>query len=94
MGSWNYRVVRYRDGSGFGLHEVFHDDDGRPWSMTERAAGFTCDLDAGPAGIRNSLRRASADARLRPVLDEPETWPGEAPTTPASSDPLDDNTPV
>jgi hypothetical protein len=22
--SWNYRIVRYRNGEGFGLHEVFY----------------------------------------------------------------------
>jgi hypothetical protein len=77
--SWNYRVVRYRDGSGFGLHEVYYDKDGQPWGMTESAARFTCVPDEGPGGIRDSLRLAATDARLRPVLDEPGTWPGIAP---------------
>ena len=40
--SWNYRIVEYRDGSGFGLHEVFYDDKGQPWSMTEQPASFAC----------------------------------------------------
>ena len=77
--SWNYRVVRYRDKSGFGLHEVFYDKDGQPWSMTERPTGFTADLDEGPKGICESLLMARVDARKRPVLDEPDTWPVKAP---------------
>ena len=26
--TWNYRVVKYSDGSGYGLHEIYYDDDG------------------------------------------------------------------
>lgn len=77
--SWNYRIVRYRDSKGFGLHEVYYDSDGQPWGMTEEGCRFVCDADEGPGGIKGSLRIAATDARLCPVLDEPETWPGRAP---------------
>ena len=72
--SWNYRIVKYRDGS-FGLHEVYYDADGKPRSMTEKPAEFTAWDSEGPQGIRKSLLMASADARKRPVLDEADTWP-------------------
>jgi hypothetical protein len=79
--SWNYRIVRYRNGEGFGLHEVFYDDFGLPWGMTENPAKFVCSTDEGPAGINDSLLVARVDAIQRPVFDEPEEgkWPGKPP---------------
>lgn len=77
--SWNYRIVRYRENKGFGLHEVYYDAKGKPWSMTENPARFTCDADEGPRAIEEALMIARTDARKRPVFDEPETWPGEHP---------------
>lgn len=77
---WNYRIVKYKDGSGFGLHEVFYDKDGEPWAMTENPASFVCDNDEGPNGINQSLSRARVDALKRPVFDEPKKWPGKAPS--------------
>lgn len=37
MGTWDYRVVRKREGNEFtyGVHEVFFDDEGRVWQCTE-----------------------------------------------------------
>jgi len=43
------------------------------------APGNPFERHEGPSGISGSLRIAATDARLRPVLDEPETWPGERP---------------
>ena len=77
--SWNYRVVRYADGTGFGLHEVFYDADGQPWGMGENPARFVCDAGETPMEIVRTLAVARTDARLRGVLDEPATWPGVAP---------------
>lgn len=77
--TWNYRIVRYRDNKGFGLHEVYYDSEGRPWSMTVEPATFACDVDEGPEGVRGSLLMARVDAIKRPVLDVPDVWPGEAP---------------
>jgi hypothetical protein len=78
--SWNYRIVKYKDGSGYGLHEVYYDDAGLAWSMTERAIDFTADSDDGPGGIADAMELAIKDARERPVFDEPTKWPGRAPS--------------
>lgn len=73
--SWNYRIVRYKDGSGFGLHEVYYcDDTGEAYAMTARPVTFVCDVDEGKAGIEQSLMMARTDARKRPIFDEPESW--------------------
>jgi hypothetical protein len=77
--SWNYRIVRYRDNQGFGLHEVYYDSDGLAWTMTEKPASFVCDVDEGAQGIKQSLLMARVDAIKRPVFDEPEVWPGKSP---------------
>ena len=79
MSSWDYRIVRYRNGSGFGLHEVYYDKDGQPWAMTERPASFACDVEEGSDGVVRSLGMAHTAALKRPVLDEPEKWPGKTP---------------
>jgi len=79
--TWNYRIVKYRDGSGFGLHEVMYDDDGLPWAMTANPCTFACGIEEGPAGIKGSLLRARVDAIKRSIFEEPEEgkWPGKAP---------------
>jgi len=74
--TWNYRVIRYFDGRGFGLHEVYYDDQGRPWGMTCEACRFVVDAGEDVAGIIKSLKMALKDTREFPVLDEPEKWPG------------------
>ena len=48
--SWNYRIVKYLDDKGFGLHEVYYDKDGEPWGMTKWPVTFACDLEEGPGG--------------------------------------------
>lgn len=79
--SWNYRIVRYLNNEGFGLHEVMYDEKGLAWSMTETPISFVCGIDEGPNGIRQSLLLAQLDALKRPVFDQPEqdNWPGKAP---------------
>jgi len=77
--SWGYRVVRYKNGGGYGLHEVYYDDAGLPWGMTEKPTGFACDKDEGPTGIEEQLLMAIDDARNEEVFDEPEKWPGKSP---------------
>lgn len=69
--SWNYRIVEYADGTGFGLHEVHYDKDGKEIRMTERAAGFVGD---SPEEIRGSLLIARMDASKRPIFKEPHEW--------------------
>jgi hypothetical protein len=70
--SWNYRLVRYKDDpESIGLHEVFYNDAGEAWAMTERPVGF-----AGPnvEEVVASLELALRDAKNKPVFQEPEKW--------------------
>jgi hypothetical protein len=69
--SWNYRVVRYKDGSGYGVHEVYYDGAGKACSMTEQPIPFRGDT---LKDIRESLKMANADAKRQPIFDEPENW--------------------
>ena len=82
---WNYRLVRYRDEKGFGLHEVYYDDDGLPCGMTDAPIDFTCGIEEGPEQIAKGLRMALDDAINRPIFDEPENWPGKWPGNSAYS---------
>ena len=77
--TWNYRIVRYRDNTGFGLHEVDYDEAGQATKMTANPCGFACDVEEGPDGVRGMLATALADAGRRPIFDEPEQWPVKAP---------------
>lgn len=87
--SWTYRIVKYRDGSGFGLHEVYCDREGLPWGMTERPCGFGCYADEEPRGsIWQQLQRAIKDT-VQPVFEEPENWPGKNPGDPEVKDATD-----
>jgi len=69
--SWNYRIVQYADGTGFGLHEVYYNEDGTECAMTDKPAGFVGD---SPEEIRGVLMMARADANKRPVFVEPDEW--------------------
>lgn len=75
--TWNYRIIKYKDGSGYGLHEVFYDKSGRPAAMTVDPINFSTDSEEGPNGIVSSLSMALADAIARGVFEEPEEWQGE-----------------
>jgi hypothetical protein len=76
--AWNYRIVRYRNGTGYGLHEVFYDADGKPTGMTEKPATFGCDADQDPVEeIMRSLDLAYYAARKSSILDEASPWPEE-----------------
>lgn len=69
--TWNYRIVRYANGSGFGLHEVHYSADGKETSMTENPAAFVGDT---AIEVRSSLVMARMDAYRRPVFNEPPEW--------------------
>jgi hypothetical protein len=69
--SWNYRIVKYADGTGYGLHEVHYDHDNKPIRMTKEPAGFAGD---SPEEVRAALLAAKVDATKRTVFDEPEGW--------------------
>lgn len=77
--SWNYRIVRYRGGKGYGLHEVHYDKSGRAFAMSKEATTFAGDDDEGSSGVIKSLEMALRDARRFGVFDEPVKWPGKAP---------------
>lgn len=69
--SWNYRIVEYADGTGYGLHEVHYNADGDATTMTSSPAAFVGD---SPEEIRGSLIMAKMDASRRPVFQEPDDW--------------------
>lgn len=71
--TWNYRMVRYPNGQGFGLHEVYYEDDGSPLGMTSDPCGFTAD---SPGEMLTSLNQARDDAYMLEVFDPPEEWGG------------------
>lgn len=53
--TWNYRIVRYPNNEGFGLHEVYYDKDGQSWGMTESPTSFVCGAEEGTAGVRGGV---------------------------------------
>ena len=75
--SWNYRIIKYKDGSGFGLHEVYYDKSGHPYAMTNSPTSFVQGTEEDAPVLIKSLCMALTDALERPVFDEPEEWPGE-----------------
>jgi hypothetical protein len=76
--TWNYRMVEYADGSGFGLHEVHYRPDGSPKSMTAQPAAFVGDT---PEEVRSALVLARMDASRRPILKESVFTATEGETT-------------
>ncbi len=79
---WRYQLVRYRDGSGIGVHEVYCDVAGRPFGMTAEPVRFHIDTDETAASLLQSVLDAAADILRYPILDEPEVWPGTCPGMP------------
>ena len=69
--SWNYRIVEYANGSGFGLHAVFYGADGEAMKMSDRPTGFAGET---PEEVRSDLIVAKMDATRRPVFKEPDGW--------------------
>lgn len=69
--SWNYRIVKYADDSGYGVHEVYYNPDGSPRSMTQEPAVITGDTESE---IREATSMMMADTRKRPVFEEPPGW--------------------
>jgi len=75
--TWKYQIVRYRDGSGYGLHEVYYDKNGEPWGMTEDPVRFGSEENL--LEIVDALLMALRETERAPAFDEPETWPGRPP---------------
>lgn len=69
--TWNYRIVKYFAGDGYGLHEVHYDADGNAIRMTENPAAFVGD---SPQEVVSSIVRARTDAMRRPVFEQPKDW--------------------
>lgn len=69
--SWNYRIVEYADGDGYGLHEVFYDENKSATSMTEKPAGF---VGKNPTEIIDALLQARVCARKLQIFKEPTEW--------------------
>ncbi len=78
---WTYQIVKYKDGSGFGLHEVFYNDDEEPWGRTDdpevlNHLGPSVDKDdpITAEGLKRNMALMLCDALLHDVLEEPEEW--------------------
>jgi len=69
--SWNYRIVCYKDGSGYGLHEVYYDEDGVADGMTEKPISFSFDKSEE---VIKAIEMALKDCKERPIFIEPESW--------------------
>lgn len=70
MSSWNHRVVRKTDGdfTYLGIHEVYYDDDGKIWGITEDPAQLFCEEDEGVEALQTTLRWM-IEATKVPVVD-------------------------
>ena len=79
--------MKYKNGSGFGVHEVYYDGLGLPWAMTTKPTDFCVEGDEGAKALQLSLVQALSDVFHYDVLDEPEVWPGIDP-----ADMIDDMT--
>nr|CRH05995.1 protein of unknown function [Candidatus Magnetococcus massalia] len=71
--TWNYRLCKHPDGH-YSLNEVYYNDDGTPYAMTESAVGFVADEDEGPDEVIGGLEMALKDAKERPLFEVPKEW--------------------
>ena len=70
--TWNYRIVRYKDPDfGYGLHEVYYNEDGSVWAMSKDPDGFVGD---SREELVETLIRAVGAAKRSPVFIEPDEW--------------------
>lgn len=78
--SWEFRLVHHTqdDQEWYAIHEVYTDDGGKPWSMTEDPVTFVGD---SKADVIESLQRALRSSQAMNVFEVPEPgkWPGKAP---------------
>src|SRR3954462_15420494 len=73
--TWDYRIVKYRDNTGCGLHEVFYDNETeRPRAIKQKPSSFCVSKDETPEDLIKSLELALMDAKHQTVLDDPEDW--------------------
>jgi hypothetical protein len=71
------RWSSWRDGTGYGLHEVYYDNEGRPIGMTPGADQVRLRCRRRSEGSSAVADHGDADASKRPVLDEPGHWVSE-----------------
>lgn len=64
--SWSYRIIKYADDDGYGLHEVYFDPNGEVTGWTENpiTVGDTT------KGIVEQLLQMRICAKNHPVFDE------------------------
>lgn len=71
--SWNYRVVKTTEKDGedlYGVHEVHHDAEGKPQSLTVRALFVSGSLEGLKAVHEQMISRAFTE----PVLEYPGSF--------------------
>lgn len=75
---WIFQIVKYKDESGFGLHEVYYNADDEPWGRTNEPEKLFAGPEAGEElnaeGLKTTMALMLADAIRHPVLEEPEKW--------------------
>jgi hypothetical protein len=66
--SWSYRIIKYADDDGYGLHEVYYDANGEVtgWTEDPSVVGDTV------KELIESLKMMRICARHRPVFEEAE----------------------
>lgn len=68
--TWNFRLVKRKDprssSSWYAVHEVFYNDAGRPFAMTEDPVGISGE---SPVEAREYLRMIQRDIKRFPILD-------------------------
>jgi hypothetical protein len=69
--SWNYRIVKYKNEDAYGLHEVFYNEAGDAWGMTDKPVGFVGET---PEELKSTIVKMALSAFDRPVFIEPEVW--------------------
>lgn len=70
--SWNYRVVKYANNEGYGLHEVYYDKNDKIEGWTEHPV-VTCEADESfEREFVKELTAMIADIERAPCLKEEE----------------------
>ncbi len=66
--TWNFRLVKHTNRRlvWYAVHEVFYNDAGKPFTMTEDPVDIT---DKSPAEVRNYLEMIQRDIQRLPILD-------------------------
>ena len=72
--TWNFRLVKHKDPrsswSWYGIHEVFYNEAGQPFTMTEEPVDIA---GRSPKEVRGYLRMIQRDIERLPVLDAHRT---------------------